>query len=41
VTPRSAQDLIRLAEASAKLRHSETVELVDAERATRLKGLVP
>jgi replicative DNA helicase Mcm len=38
VTPRSAQDLIRLAEASAKLRHSETVELVDAERATRLKG---
>jgi replicative DNA helicase Mcm len=38
VTPRSAQDLIRLAEASAKLRHSETVDLVDAERATRLKG---
>jgi len=38
VTPRSAQDIIRLAEASAKLRHSETVDLVDAERATRLKG---
>jgi len=38
VTPRSAQDIIRLAEASAKLRHSETVDLVDAERATRLKS---
>jgi replicative DNA helicase Mcm len=38
VTPRSIQDLIRLAEASAKLRHSETVDLVDAERATRLKA---
>ena len=38
VTPRSIQDLIRVAEASAKLRHSETVDLVDAERATRLKA---
>ena len=38
VTPRSIQDLIRVAEASAKLRHSETVDYCDAERATRLKA---
>jgi len=38
VTPRSLLDLIRLAEASAKARHSETIEMVDAERATRLKS---
>ena len=38
VTPRTQQDVIRLAEASAKARHSETIEMVDAERATRLKS---
>ncbi|MFC7248255.1 ATP-binding protein [Halomicroarcula sp. GCM10025324] len=38
VTPRSLLDLVRLAEASAKARHSETIEMVDAERATRLKS---
>ena len=38
VTPRSLEDLLRLAEASAKLRHSEAVRMQDAERATRLKA---
>jgi replicative DNA helicase Mcm len=38
VTPRTQQDVIRLAEAAAKARHSETIEMVDAERATRLKS---
>ncbi|WP_435065941.1 ATP-binding protein [Halobaculum sp. EA56] len=38
VTPRSLEDLLRLAEASAKLRHDETVRMRDAERATRLKA---
>lgn len=38
VTPRAMLDLMRLAEASAKLRHSEEIELVDVERATRLKS---
>lgn len=38
VTPRALIDLIRLAEGSAKACHSETIEMVDAERATRLKS---
>lgn len=38
VTPRSLLDLVRLAEASARARHSERIELVDVHRATRLKA---
>jgi|GEM_PF-165270 len=38
VTPRSMLDLVRLAEASARARLSETIDLVDVERATRLKA---
>jgi len=38
LTPRTQQDVIRLAVASAKARHSEEIEMVDAERATRLKS---
>lgn len=38
VTPRSLLDLVRLAESSAKARHSDEIEMIDAERATRLKS---
>ncbi|WP_435143694.1 sigma 54-interacting transcriptional regulator [Halobaculum sp. P14] len=37
VTPRSLHDIVRLASASARARHSDTIEMRDAERATRLK----
>lgn len=37
MTLRTQQDAIRLAEASAKAHHSETIEMANAERATRLK----
>lgn len=36
VTPRSLLDLLTLASASAKARMSETIEMVDVERTTRL-----
>lgn len=38
VTPRAVGDIARLAEASAKARLSDEIEMVDVERATRLKG---
>lgn len=38
VTPRVVGDIARLAEASAKARLSDEIEMVDVERATRLKG---
>jgi replicative DNA helicase Mcm len=38
ISPRAQQDVVRLAEASAKARHSETIDIEDAERATRLKA---
>ncbi|RYJ08286.1 minichromosome maintenance protein MCM [Halogeometricum borinquense] len=37
VTPRSLHDIVRLASASARARHSDTIEMRDAARATRLK----
>ncbi|MEW6328811.1 MAG: LAGLIDADG family homing endonuclease, partial [Candidatus Micrarchaeota archaeon] len=40
ITPRQVEGLIRLAEASAKSRLSEKVEIVDAERAIKLTNFV-
>ncbi|VVC02040.1 Minichromosome maintenance protein MCM [uncultured archaeon] len=40
VTPRQIEGLVRMAEASAKIRLSETVELSDAERAITLTNYV-
>ncbi len=40
ITPRQIEGLVRLSEASAKIRLSKTVELIDAERAIRLTNYV-